>query len=300
MRSSGANEKPAPSFIEKSGRPNFISRGRYDDWSTADILKHLKKVARQENRKPTKAILWRRINEESRDEPSPRFISSRIKFRKALELIGYPDIHSWEPEDYINWGVQFVEANDGNLPTARAIDFLSIEKRGPSAAQVTNVFSSQNTYKKLVWRDHLIREVEFRNHREGVLSKIENGLESGLLPREVFDNTDSEEELITQMAKYEVARDFFPDAELSVILTAINSPHRGFISGIRKKDPVISAGEIELSARLIGVFDDLWPPDQGYLKSLRVPERYMEPKRLLLAKVEEVKAEASRSVDLAA
>lgn len=267
-----------------TGRPNYISRGLYDDWSLQDILRHLKKVAAHEGRKPTKSMLWRRINQQGKNEPSPRFISSRIPFRSALELIGYPNIHSWLREDYTSWGVRYLKANDAVLPTATSIDYLSKLKRGPSSAQIVNIFGRINNFKEEIWQSFQ-DEVEVEaEHKTTQLLLIENALGNGGLDGHLMEGVGSEEEMISRFAKYNVAKELLPQlSPESWITDSIPTPDRSFISNIRRRNDVISAGTIESTALYMGVFDDIWRPDKSYMEDLKVPAEMKEPKRVKLA-----------------
>ncbi|MEX1995355.1 MAG: hypothetical protein WD887_01090 [Candidatus Saccharimonadales bacterium] len=270
------------------GRPNYLSRGLYDDWSIQDILSHLTKVSVELGRKPTKADLWQRINVEGRDEPSPRFISTRVPFRGALELIGYPNVHSWERYDYAHWGVKYLQANDGNLFTASSIDYLSRLKRGPSTAQCINVFGRINNYKTVSWNAYQEDIRDAQKQKETRLQLIEDGLAGGTLPNALFDGAQSQDEMIALLAKYQVAKSVHPMLEdASLVKDCKTAAGQSFIGSLRKRDEyhgTLTAGDIESAALSLGVYDDIWPRDKSHLDKLRVPNEFMEPKKLALSR----------------
>jgi len=267
-----------------SGRPNYLSRGRYDNWQIEHVLAHLRNVSYEINEKPTKAILWHRINELGKDEPSPRFISSRIPFRRALELIGFPDVHSWAEDDYIHWGVRFIEANNGAKPSARTLDYLSKLKRGPSSSQIVRCFGKLNDYKISITEAYQSQIAEKTKVRQQKLSDIEEGLAEGGLTKELFVDVNSEEEMLHRYARFLVLDELLlgdnAKSKLSIATMSNKSVRaNGFVGSIRKVNNAITAGDIESSALSLGVFDYIWPPDKSYLETLKIPEELITPNR---------------------
>lgn len=79
--------------------------------------------------------------------PHPNRISSVFTSLPVFyEHIGYPDTTVWNREDHIEWGVKFMEANDGLPPTSRATRKFSEAKRGPSEAQIILHFGYWRKY----------------------------------------------------------------------------------------------------------------------------------------------------------
>ena len=276
-------EKLADTLVE--ARPNYISRGRYDDWSIEDILKHLDKVSIEEGCKPTKTILWRRINNEGKDEPSPRQIDKWISFRAALDLIGYPDVHSWIEPDYIAWGIDFIEANQGFLPTATSLDYLSRQKRGPSAAQVGNVFGGINNYKTVVSHYHALYTYAEENYKRLRGQDIQIDLQSGLMTVDIFNGATSGNELIQRHAKYKLVDAILPDnySMAKTKISAQNMKPDEVLEEIKQYQHDIEMSDLVRISDQLGIRRDIWVRDNSYLDALKVPVEFMEPKRIKLS-----------------
>ena len=121
-------------FYAELGLANAKKSKLYHEYEIEDFAQLVAQLGERLGRKPTQAD----IDNEAKNDPS--FPSSHVmtgkdySLRQILEHAGWPDIYSWDISDYEQHGLRFMQANDGLMPTQKAWDFLSKQKRGPSAA----------------------------------------------------------------------------------------------------------------------------------------------------------------------
>jgi hypothetical protein len=184
-------------------------------------------------------------------------------------MAGYPDVKNWGAEDLVTWGVSFMKANDGMLPSQSMIDYLSSKKLCPSASTVANRFDrSLVGYQAELKAAHDKRTLEERTEREAILATIK----SGQLPPELFQNTKTEAQRLVNYARYIVADELLSKDMVvtKISIGAMNTDsviRDGFVRSIRKNNPAITAGDIESTALYLGVFDYIWPMDD-YMETL--------------------------------
>ena len=253
--------------------------GRFASWSRQDFVDYINQIAVELDGKPTKKDIWELIRS-GLVGPSPRIIKNRFgTFSKALEFAGFPNIPTWEKEDYINWGVQYMKANSGLTPTCRLIDYLSRLRRGPSATTVAKYFGSLRSYQAAIRPAYSKDQRESEAERAKKLSQIETDKESGNLPSVIFTVSDSEDELLTRVAKYRVVAELLPKLEPKTKLfiasrSLVNENGRGFVDLLMGAGKDLTTGDIETTASYLGVFEDIWPMDE-YMKTLRVPDNML-------------------------
>jgi hypothetical protein len=251
---------------------------KFEDWELNDFVNHIKKVARRLDKKPTKQDLYR-MSRRNRKSPSPDIIARRYGgFRKVLEYAGFPDIHSWEREDFINWGVRCMLANDGKLPTVVMIDYLSSKKAGPGSPTVIRRFGKVRVFQEetaLAYQKEVERR---RQDREDKLNIIAKGIDSGSLPKELFDDVEDESEIIARYGKYLVVRKIglSPRIDGIINMCASGKNGNGFVPAVKRyaiglygSVASYDAGEIETTAMALGVDEDIWPRDE-FMQTLRI------------------------------
>jgi hypothetical protein len=253
-------------------------RGRFNDWSTEKFIKHIQKVGQKTGRRPSREILkeWSKSNPWA--YPSPKTIARNFggELSSALELSGYKNIRNWTPEDYIDWGVKFMKANNGMEITWYPLHYLSTKDVGPSAHAVKENVGLQQ-FKDQAKVEYLTEIAAEEEERQRKLAEIEEMLGSEKLPRELFESAESENDLIYIYAKYQVVRSLCPESEEStkIIVSTRGFYEVGFVGSIRKVNNAISTGDIESAALCLEVFDDIWPID-GYMETLKLDEGYDE------------------------
>jgi hypothetical protein len=170
-------------------------------------------------------------------------------------------------------------ANDGQEPTQIAWDYLSQQKKGPSASIIRYKFEDGFTeFKNRVKKQFTQDKEERAKDQEEKLELISQGINDGRLPRELFEGSMDEDELIVRYSKYLIIKELGLSPKLDALkemcTTGING--RGFISSITKQafaeySSAVSfrVGDIELAANSLGVFEYIWPMDE-YKKNLRI------------------------------
>ncbi len=276
-------------YLKDVGVDRIRKRAYFDHLGIDGIVKHLKMVGDEEECIPTTPILRRRIKD-GKDEPSPEIIrriakrhNPDITFHHLFVLAGYPEhMELWEEEDYIDWAVAVMLANKGVYLTEPLVDYFSSKKLGPSThpilKHIGGIVSLRN--KALEKRKQQLEQ------RQSMLNDIDKRLQG---PRrdevlasaleEVIDT--DEDELILRYAKYIVLNDLLgtnnTEGKVSIITNSTkNAQEHGFAAATRHLNNTITHGDIEVSARSLGVFDIIWPIDYSHL---RLPEGFFTPQQ---------------------
>jgi hypothetical protein len=311
-------------IVEFNGKSNFYREsqisstfrtGLFDDWTIDKFVAYVRQVRLEMGIRPKREDLDKQARN-SANRPSYNIIYERSReiggLRKLLELGGGFVAESLDDEGYVNWGTRFMRANDGQLPSNQAINFLSINKLGPSRKPIKQKFGSLPDYQyevsKRYWeeqselgRRHELIEQDIQSNRiplslfifsessdeqeESIRSdELMKALESNLPIMEVIEKYISRNETMARTGKYKVVDKLFPlwSQKDKVKISTEGFEERDFVSSIRKKDHglkkdnigmVITAGQIESTALSLHVFDDIWPID-NYLEDLKLGEKY--------------------------
>ncbi len=263
------------------GAGNTHRIGVFDDWTLEDYVSYVRQVGHQVGKRPTLSEFKARSARDGRN-PNPQLMYKRFKdiggIRKLQELAGYPVIDFWEDQDYIDWGVKFMRANEGKRPAARMIDFLSRKNHGPSSYPVQKKFGGVKNYQSIVEKYYRFLEIERNEQIQTKLQAISQELAAGKIPKKLFLGAKSETERLSRAAQYRVAKELLGKNYLDSVLT-IGLGKISIIGGIRKSNSTITPGDIESTALYLGVFDDIWPMDD-FLEDLKLGEEYEEYDRL--------------------
>lgn len=208
-----------------------------------------------------------------------------MPFRAALEGIGYPDIHRWTIHDYLDWGMDFIEANEGFLPTATSLDYLSKQKRGPSAAQVGAVFDGINNYKRITHQYSATRQQAESDYLMTRGEEIHRSLQSKEIPIQIFHGVSSGQEIISRYAKYKLADNILSKSfeRAKIKIAASDMVPSELLEELQQYVHDISMADIiELSGNL-GLRRDIWTPSKIHMRTLKVPDAFKEPRRIKLS-----------------
>jgi hypothetical protein len=193
--------------------------------------------------------------------------------RNLNEQLGYPNLQTWDHDEYIDFGAKFVEVNGADLLTTTAFDVLHASGRGPGRRLIRKKFGGWETYKEKVLEAAAERSETLEMDRTAKLESYKKLIEKGALP-EGFASLD-EDELLHRAARHmlidkinKIVGECMPPGRHARALTV--STMRGFVFMLLRQGEGVglTAGRIELEASLLGVYDDLWPADQykTYLK----------------------------------
>lgn len=259
--------------------------GTFRDWSLEDFTGYLRRVGGE--RRPTMTVIDA-LAERDPTKPRSEYMRDRFRsiggFNKLQELAGYPVIRLWEREDFIEWGVKFMEANDGKLPTALAADFLSTQKRGPGGKSLYNNFGSLPSYQIKVIEAYYSAKAQKEQERADKIAALKADLLADLVPIELFcphtlvlpnlDTASFTQTDLAKYAKYKLLNYAFTTMAEQTKLKISGAPStRQFIREARHNHPHVTVGDIEHAALILGFFDDLWPMD-GHMQDLKLGNEY--------------------------
>lgn len=239
----------------------------YHEWTHYRLIEFAHALSKRLRRKPTEVDYERAC--EDLDAPSFYVLRQTIGgIAKINELIGYPNIQDWNEEDYVNWGVKVMQANNGARPTARIMNVLSQRKRGPSPSIVYQKFKI-SYFQERVWERYgqVVEEDQVRT------------AERLSLYDETAVSTDiSDQKKIAWIGKHELARALVRNKPNSYYDFLSRQPVNEFVKLIQR-DTDLSLGHIELKAVSLGVYDDIWPPNTSWMRYLAVSEKELPFKR---------------------
>lgn len=272
---------PSPSWFQAKfgslavmyaeARLNHVHKvGLFDDWTLFDFADYLRDVGKKLGRPPTREDI-KLSALRNPNKPSHNIIYERFKdrggFRGAKELAGFLDIEGWERDDYVNWGVRFMKANNGWTPTSRNMVHFSLRKLGPSDKVTSNKFGSIANYQAAVIEAY----EKYLAEKRQSLRQIHDDIEAGLLPREMTELSESEDQLLLAAAKYQVMDNYFDEGfqQSKISISIGNRCDKSFVNEVRRVNSAITAGDIELTASLLGVFDTIFPDERE--EALKLP-----------------------------
>ena len=248
---------------------HLYQRNRFRHWTMSDYVQYLHDVSEAEGGlRPTRQVLQAHALQGKGPTMGMITKATGVTLMELQERIGFPVIHSWSEEDYIDWGVRFMTANDGKAPTARALDILSQRDRGPAAKTIFLKFGAMSTYKEMV----IARHEEAEIHRQKTLAENKALLaeltESGRIPAGLYEDQDIERSM-ARCAKYLVATTLLGHVPSHDLTHIAQTPPTRFVQRIQTHNAAISAGEVELTALEMGFYDAIWPMNHD-LEHLRL------------------------------
>lgn len=247
-------------------------RGKFDDWSKRDFIEYGKRIVDAiHGKKPTEEAFQRWF--ENGRGPSPALIRRRIGGIGIFqELLGFPFIRNWEEDEYVSYGTKVALANPGRRLTRDVFDELSKRKRGPSTRSIVNHFGKLGDFQETVYQKAEELEREERDRIKVKNNEIERMFELGIFPEELEGTVREcdDKSRIQRCAVFLLVNSIFGEdlpTNEKIKLSGVSS--KNLIRGIRSRKPSIGAGEIEIRAVQLDIFDDIWPMDD-YLQDLRI------------------------------
>jgi hypothetical protein len=255
--------------------------GAFDSWTSQDFVKHIASIGKKLGRRPTRDDIRQQHRKNPLNPPS-EIIYERFRhnggLRRALELAGYISVELWEDQDYIDWGANFIKANDGRIPTARDLLYCSANGIGPSSRGVMNKFGSMRAYQGLAENAFIEKETAQKEQNERMLMEIQRRISVGMLPSELFEDTLEQHEMIKVFARYMVSDAFMSESMIVAKLSIANETNdsyegaAGLIRGIKKRFPHVGVGDIESTALYLGVYSYIFDDESETMKKLKLPE----------------------------
>jgi hypothetical protein len=312
-------------FYKEIRAENVLAKNQFDDWTIDDFISYLKYVGG--DKRPEISDI-RRLSRQDPSHPSWKIINDRFKniggFRKIQELAGYTVVRLWDRDDFIDWGVKFMEANDGKMPTVTMLDYFSTLQRGPTAVTIYSNFDNIPSYREEIERKYNESQQDKKEAEETLIGKINDDLLSGRVPEELFSSADNEiseincsvrfdttcssadtalfskesplpkilnklgiEELFARYGKYSILCEVAPGMtkDTKISIACGVGSDRSFESLIRRHHR-IPLGDIEYAGLTLGVFDYVWPLDQ-HLTTLKLDDGFDKYKRKIWDKKKE-------------
>jgi hypothetical protein len=269
----------------------------YTNWTIADFVAYAHKVSQSLRRQPGHTgrpsredyAAWsRKLRGKG---PGPKVILDRVGGVSALnEFIGFPDIKSWNEEDYYNWGIDVLTANPGRKLSNFILNILSKREHGPSAGYIGARFGISNFQRKVTeWQ--ALKQQETSEAEQEWATLYDTLVERKFITPSTDKLSASEKTVIA--ARYEVARHCMPTAKPET-LDSIARKDSGLVADIRRRsNQTVDAAYIEMVASSLRVFDYVFPIDRD-LGHLYVSDEELNAIRYARARTNRRSLERSR------
>lgn len=141
-------------FYDEADINYSFAHGRYDNWPRDRFTDHVEHTYL--TLEPGQALVAT-LTHKARSKEGPGVKIIRTHAGNILALLaerGYPDIPRWTDNDFIDWGVAYMLANGGVVPTKSRLDYLASVRRGPTGRTIFNHFVSLVDYQEQVTAKH--------------------------------------------------------------------------------------------------------------------------------------------------
>lgn len=248
-------------FVRAVGEKPHYKRNEYSGLPLEFFEDYLEQVllCKPENTSLEDA-LWERSRADAGPSPDTiRRVAGNI--RMLLENKGYPDIPSWTIGDYIDWGVQFMLANDGKTIETPSLQTLSARRRGPSTFAIETHFGGVMSYSWQVETAYHERLKEVEKSKSLKLERLYNYIakaDENIIARVFIEAEEAEQ--IARAARIWVADKLLPDiSNTHRAKLAMTKEPAAFVSLIRQLSPTTTEGDIQEAALILGCYEDIWP-----------------------------------------
>lgn len=178
----------------------------------------------------------------------------------------YEARRGWEAGNYVDWGVQFMKANDGLVLTPNLMRRMSASNRGPSLRVIRDHFGYWSDFKKQVMQQYeaaQLRKIDKLNRYQEWMSK-------GILPVGLAEAP--ENKLLQAGGAVALVEAFMPGISEEVTEGIFRGRRNSIVKYIRSRRPEISQADIEIVAVRDDLFDDIWPPQPDPITQLRLDD----------------------------
>ncbi|TAH35856.1 hypothetical protein EYC59_01495 [Candidatus Saccharibacteria bacterium] len=252
--------------------PHIHMRSLYDDWSTGRLMDYGLQLEGLCEGKPT-VDDYIQYAKEGRG-PSMKQIDKRWGGITIIdEFLGYPNAESWSKDDYIQWGVRVLEANNGSIEWA-VPQILAARRRGPTPKSIYKHCGPWQSFYAHIqdgYSEQLAEELrlskERTEHYHILLAQRE-------LPYAFRYLNDSD--LLRYASRYRLAATLLPTLEEEE-LYALSLDTDGveyFKNELVRQNPNITLYDIEKAATELGVTKDVLVP--RYMRYLHVTSSEIE------------------------
>ncbi len=260
-------------FYQEIGADQSLKKYEYDHWTFGELIQRIKTLAdemAEQGLRPT-VEQFDKLAQQGLC-PRPERMTRRLTgwtFGELIDMTGYPQVQTWDDDRFLEWGIKFTEAN-GRLPYGGGIIAIARRFRGPSERTIANKYGGILAYQNKVIEVYEAQQKQKSEERRKKLDVIELAQEHGELPECVADQSD-QASMIQIAARVWLLQALLPDLSLTQQDSAARlESTSAFLARIRQHGRHLTPAHIEVMASQIGVFDDIWPPDDSYLEYLQV------------------------------
>lgn len=252
----------------------------FDDWDDAKYGDYLRSIGAKIGRRPSRED----IRSESMDDPtrpSEYHISTRFgSFGKAMEAAGYTVVANWEEQDYIDWGVRFMQANNGYRPTQSAVDYLSKLDLGPSATTISNHFGSLREFQAKVEESHQLNANEAGEQTADTVNELQAWISEDKLPLEVLRGSRTPTEIVRRFALYKVLNSLLPHNLVTAKVTMSKKTElTELIKDLRVHKPSISMEQLRDAIKDCGYERILFAEENERVAALKLPDEFASARK---------------------
>lgn|GEM_PF-1544023 len=232
--------------------------GQYANWSRQNYAKYGAKLAQRLGRKPTINDYIAAYRDPKYKGPGPGVIEVRVGgIRDLNDMIGYPDITKWDTDDYVDWGMRVSKVNPGRELTTSLISVLSRRKRGPSIHPIYQHFDSFPSFQKEVADGIMFQAEDEADAVNRWLAAYDKLVSNKILPVPETKLSGYDKAIIAM--RHRIAVNCLPNTKNETLATI--AAHTSLIGNIRRASKYsVDAGQVEMIASSLGVFDFIWPP----------------------------------------
>jgi hypothetical protein len=256
-------------FREEFGDKVGYSRGRFEAWTLKDFVNHAAAVERVVGGKP-EFTDFERYARAHPGAPSRDIIQDRLAggISELIEHLGYANARRWTEDDYLDFGVKFIEVNGKDLFGAAGIFALSAKRRGPGYGSIIRRFGLWDAYKDQVLQEYKERSSTLEQERAAKLARYRTMIGNQELPPEYGSLSD--DQLLLYGGRFVLSVRVAPSMEVERRKSAAAATSHHYLKALLKAGAKhgLTAADVELEASILNVYDDLWPIDhhKTYLK----------------------------------
>jgi hypothetical protein len=205
-----------------------------------------------------------------------------INLDNLNDLNGFPNPASMDDDDIVSLGVRVMRANNGRRITKTLIQILSKRDRMPSVATLQNRFSRLSLFTNKVLEMYELDLAYEDKRRKEKLNKYWSLIHKRWLPGSFRDLT--EDELLEIAGRYELVDTCLPYLANGDKVEIAQALTHDVVVLIQDHRPWITRGFVETEAVIRGVFDFVWPIDEGLDFLTITDEEYAEVNDKLVEK----------------
>ncbi len=247
-------------FKRELGSPLYR---QFDHWVIADYVDFARGLSARLRRKPEEPDYTAAFK--NGDCPSYQSFYKRVGMGRLSDYLGYPDIRSWDNDDFVLWGVRVLRANPERGIPPSIIEELSHKKHGPAMKTVANRFGTIRDFQAQVEEELERQDKEAARLHAIKLENYSRMIGQERLSANLLDDID---ELLRVGAQRLIIEKCLPNLSEKAKQTLAVKPSKNFTNWVlntnkelpdERANLSLTAATIEATAISLDVFDDIWP-----------------------------------------